>query len=82
METLDKHIKLLERIKIQLQGHIFVGNEKKEGWKDSAPFYMFKCPEHGYVKNYVKGFKQRLECPQCLKEMKKAETISKPSISQ
>jgi len=73
--ALDERIKLLERLKIQLQGHIYIGNEKREGWKDSAPFYMFKCPKHGYVKNYVKGFDNRLECPKCIEEMKKAKKL-------
>ena len=67
---MSKHIKLLERLKIQLQGHISVGQEQRTGWKEPAEFYMFKCPIHGYVKNYVKGHDKRLECPECLIEMK------------
>ena len=70
---MSNHIKLLERLKIQLQGHIVVGQEQRDGWKESAEFYMFKCPVHGYVKNYVKGYGKRLECPECLLEMKKKE---------
>ena len=77
---LDKRIKLLERIRIQLQGHVYIGEEKKEGWKESVPFYMFKCPKHGYVKNYVKGFEERLECPECMKEMKEASPLIDHSI--
>ena len=78
MLTLDNRIKLLERLKIQLQGHVYVGNEKRSGWKESVPFYLFKCPKHGYVKNYAKGFEERLECPECIKELKESiEVISK-----
>ena len=67
---MDNSIKLLERLKIQLQGHVYVGEESRDGWKESAPLYMFKCPTHGYVKNYVSGH-NRLECPECIKELKK-----------
>ena len=66
---MDKRIKLIEKLKIQLQGHLYVGEEKKEGWKEPSPVYMFKCPKHGYVKNRVKGYNERLECPDCLKEL-------------
>ena len=67
---MSNHIKLLERLKIQLQGHVSVGREQRVGWKEPVEFYMFKCPIHGYVKNYVKGHDKRLECPECLIEMK------------
>jgi hypothetical protein len=66
---MDNRIKLLEKLKIQLNGHLYVGDEEREGWKRSAPFYLFKCPKHGYVKNYIKGFDKRLDCPECLKEL-------------
>ena len=75
--NMDERIRLLEKLKIQLQGHVYVGKEKKEGWKTSAPIYMFKCPKHGYVKNTVKGFIERLECPHCLEELKDTkETVT------
>ena len=66
---MDNRIKLLEKLKIKLNGHLYIGDEEREGWKHSAPFYMFKCPKHGYVKNHIKGFDKRLECPDCLKEL-------------
>ncbi len=67
---MDNRIKLMERLKIELKGHIYVGDEQREGWKDSVPFYMFKCPQHGYVKNYASGYGKKLVCPICLEEMK------------
>ena len=79
---MNKQIKLLERLKIQLQGHISVGLEKKNGWKEPVEFYMFKCPIHGYVKNYVKGHDKRLECPECLIEMKeKLLEVIQPEVT-
>ena len=79
--TMDKRIRLLERLKIQLQGQLYVGEEKKEGWKTSAPVYMFKCPKHGYVKSNVKGYSKRLECPQCLEELKITNDAVTPEIN-
>jgi hypothetical protein len=67
---MDTRIKLLDRLKIQLRGHLYVGDELREGWKEPAPVYMFKCPIHGYVKSVVRGFNERLECPECLKAEK------------
>lgn len=70
---MDERIKLLEKLKIQLQGHVYVGEEKREGWKEQVSIYMFKCPKHGYVKSNVKGYNERLECPTCLEELKNNE---------
>ena len=66
---MDNRIKLIEKLRIQLQGHLYIGDEKREGWEEPAPIYMFKCPKHGYVKNRVIGYNERLECPECLKEL-------------
>ena len=67
---MDERIKLIEKLKIQLQGRIYIGEEIKDGWKKPASMYMFKCPKHGYVKSNVKGYNERLECPLCLEEIK------------
>ena len=72
---MDSRIKLLERLKIQLKGHIYLGEEIKAGWKEPIPYYMFKCPKHGYVKNYAKGHDEILECPECIKELKKEQKV-------
>ena len=51
-----------------LSGYTYIGDEKLEGWKEPAPFYIFKCPKHGYVKTYRMGYNELLICPECLKE--------------
>jgi hypothetical protein len=66
---LEERIELVKKLKIMLQGHTYIGEEKKEGWKEPTSIYMFKCPKHGYVKSNVKGYEERLECPFCLEEM-------------
>jgi len=65
---MDKRIRLLDRLRIQLQGHIYAGNQKKRGWIEPLPFYIFKCPVHGYVNNYAIGYEGKLTCPLCVKE--------------
>jgi len=84
--NMDKRLRLLEKLKIQLQGHILVGKEQNEGWKSPVPVYMFKCKKHGIVKSTAKGYSKRLECPQCLEEIKKeietVHLIEDPNIDQ
>ena len=67
---MDPRIRLIERLKIQLKGHVYVGDKKEDGWKDELPYFAFKCPKHGIVYDYPHGYKQRLECPLCRKENK------------
>ena len=68
MYAMDSRLRLIERLKIELQGHVYVGTQKKSGWKEPIPFYMFKCPVHGYVINYAKGYEEILECPLCIED--------------
>ena len=70
---MDGRLKLIDRLKILLSGHLYVGDEIKEGWKEPLPFYVFICPKHGLVKNYAKGYDKRLECPLCAEEEKERE---------
>ena len=65
---MDKRIKLLNRLKMQLSGYVYTGNKSREGWRGSLPHYQFECPVHGLVENYPSGYDQRLECPLCLAE--------------
>ena len=67
---MDNRLNLIERIKMLLNGYLYVGHEKLEGWKEPVPFYVFKCPKHGYVKTYRMGYNESLICPECLKESK------------
>ena len=67
---MDSRLKLLDRLKIRLQGNLYLGDKVEEGWKEPVPLYMFKCPIHGYVESTVHG-RARLECPECLKEKAK-----------
>jgi hypothetical protein len=65
---MDKRIKLLNRLKMQLSGYVYTGHRRKQGWKGPLPFYTFKCPIHGIVENYPQGFAGKLFCPKCSEE--------------
>lgn len=67
-KKLDSRIKLIEKLRIQLKGYVYVGDKSQENWKRPLPFYAFKCPIHGLVSDYPHGYDQRLECPMCREE--------------
>ena len=71
---MDPRIRLLQRLRLQLSGYVYVGDRQRDGWKGALPHYAFQCPVHGLVESYPHGYEQRLECPRCMEE-KKAPTI-------
>ena len=81
-ESLDPRIKLLERLKLHLKGHVYVGDRVKEEWKEPIPHYAFKCPKHGIVVDYLHGYRQRLDCPICKEEAEKDEFTSETLVSR
>ena len=71
---MDTRLKLLDKLKLQLNGFARIGEHKEEGWQNSLPYFVFKCPIHGLVKNYTYGYSDRLECPLCQQEAQQ-ETV-------
>jgi hypothetical protein len=45
----------LQRLEIRLLGKAFLGYRARDGWRQSRPFYAFRCPVHGYVEDYPHG---------------------------
>jgi hypothetical protein len=72
---MDPRISLLNRLKMQLSGFVYVGDRRRDGWRGPLPHYVFRCPVHGLVESYPHGYDQRLECPKC-REEKTAPEIS------
>ena len=64
-------LSLLQRLKLQLSGYVYVGDRQREGWKGPIPFYAFMCPIHGLVEDYPHYHSQRLECPECREEKRR-----------
>ena len=60
-----------QKLQVVTSGHVWIGKYMKPGWKKPGDFYLFLCKKHGYVTSHVKGFARRLDCPKCLKELKK-----------
>lgn len=56
---------LWRRFLLWATGCVYMGHRTREGWSGSLPFYAFRCPIHGIVENYPRGYDQRLECPRC-----------------
>jgi hypothetical protein len=65
---MDPRISLLNRLRMQLSGYLYVGERSRDGWRGPLPHYVFECPVHGLVESYPHGYEQRLECPRCVKE--------------
>jgi hypothetical protein len=65
-KILESFTNFINKIKFRLNGYLYIGNEKKSGWKENIPFYLIECPIHGFVKTYAVGLKTRLECPNCV----------------
>jgi hypothetical protein len=67
---MDNRINLLNKLKLRLQGYVYLGDEIREDRSETLSYYLFECPIHGIVKSYPMGFDSRLECPLCLEEIK------------
>jgi len=65
---MDPRISLLNRLKMQLSGYLYVGEKRRDGWRGPLPHYVFECPVHGLVESYPHGYGGRLECPRCVEE--------------
>lgn len=55
----------LQRLRMWATGRVYVGHRTREGWRGSLPFYAFRCPIHGVVEDYPRGYAERLSCPRC-----------------
>jgi len=64
-EVRETEMSFAERIKMRLNGYIYIGQRTMPGWRGSLPFYTFKCPVHGWVESYPHGYDRKLICPFC-----------------
>jgi len=81
-EIIDREIRLtmLQALKLKLLGEVKVFNGRPEDWTGAlgeVPFYVTKCPRHGYYLAYHTGFKKELRCPSCLQELVEASGIKR-----
>jgi len=66
---MDPRIGLIHRLKLTLNGYVYLEDRIMPDWKNPLPFYLFKCPVHGYVETYPRGYKDTLVCPRCMEEL-------------
>ncbi|OGD44398.1 hypothetical protein A3K69_00540 [Candidatus Bathyarchaeota archaeon RBG_16_57_9] len=66
---MDPRIGLIGRLKLVLNGYVYLGDRAEPDWKRPLPFYLFKCPVHGYVEGYPRGYEDTLVCPMCIEEI-------------
>ena len=56
-----------------------VGHSINPDWKSPLMYYSFRCPDHGRVIAYARGYDEVLVCPLCEDEyQKKYKKWSKP----
>lgn len=69
------NLSLYQKFILWLFGRVRLGDHTEKGWKGPLDEYAFVCPTHGLVKNWLKGYYKRLECPLCFQdEVKERET--------
>jgi hypothetical protein len=60
------NLNILEIVVLCVFGSVLIDRIMLQGWKEKIPFYLIKCPHHGYQLSYPSGFEQNLICPRCL----------------
>lgn len=70
-----KDLTRIEKLSIFIGRAVSLGRFKKEGWENTAKFYLAKCPAHGFYTDYPHG-KGQLQCPWCFYEwLKKSSEL-------
>ena len=64
----EAQLSLGQRLAIKIQGCALLRYEKRENWVRALPIYVARCDRHGLYEDYPHGWKQELECPECLQE--------------
>ena len=72
----EKDLSMFQRLQLQMNGSIAVGNYMREGWSGYLTFYAFRCKKHGLVCDYPHGHWETLSCPKCVDEKIKAAGIT------
>jgi|GEM_PF-2287953 len=73
---MQHQLSLINRLKLKINGYVLMGNKKRAYWVEPIPFYLFYCPEHGLVEDYLHGYTKRLECPICRNIVKEKHQIT------
>jgi hypothetical protein len=66
MLTIVSSLSLLQFLILKIRGSVLIDWVRFEGWKKSLPFYVLRCPIHGYQLSYPNGYNDILICPKCV----------------
>ena len=61
-------LSFFDRLKLRIQGSLFLDDLPLEGWSQETPVYLFKCKHHGYELSYPSGYFMGLPCLDCVHE--------------
>lgn len=67
----EVELPFLQWLRLKLHGFVYFKHDMKDGWKGKLPFYIVRCPRHGYFLDYlhgVEGYNAGFGCPLCLEE--------------
>lgn len=59
---------LWKRFVVWAYGRAKLEKRQLPGWKAPSMFYVAKCPLHGYFEDSLHGYREYMNCPECLKE--------------
>ena len=71
----EKDLTMFQRLQLQINGDVPVGNFTRPGWSGDLTFYAFRCRKHGLVCDYPHGREELLNCPKCVDERIKASGL-------
>ena len=69
LDTIVAGLNIIQILKLIILGSVLIDWMKLDGWKDKIPFYLIKCPKHGYQISYPSGYSGSLVCPKCIIEI-------------
>jgi hypothetical protein len=61
-------LNIIQVLRLVMMGSVLIDWMKLDGWREKIPFYLIKCPKHGYELSYPSGYKGSLICPKCISE--------------
>lgn len=64
----EPQLSLKQKLALKTKGRVFLRYEIRDDWVRPLPVYASKCDKHGLFEDYPHGWKEELECPQCILE--------------
>ena len=75
----EPRLTILQRLMLKIGFKVYIGHRIHPSWKDSLPFYAWRCPDCGDLAiDYPHDYKKILQCPHC----KAREEATKRTIKE